>query len=193
MFHNLYEYEQLYPEHETQWQELCLPRIESRDDPRLAAIRAELAPLPETLVTQDADLHLVVDGKRIDATKQDPKTWTFELPAAASSIRLVSNKTRPSLVRASSDRRLLGVCVRGLSVSTGETTTAIAMAAGELTQGFYAAEQSGSGDTWRWTNGDAELPVGLIGKTGEPSATVVLTVTATTLATYLRDKDQAAA
>src|SRR5579871_4619649 len=49
-------------------------------------------------LTDDADLHLVVDGARIDAAAVEGNMVRFELPAAPSSVRIVSRSAIPSAI-----------------------------------------------------------------------------------------------
>ena len=118
--------------------------------------------------TPDPDLHLVVDGRTVRpltsqgdvAGDQSARKISFVVPDGAVSVRLVSRRAIPVDARPwQDDPRLLGVAVRSLMLRdrTGETVVGADHPA--LTDGWHAAEYSADGATWRWTRGDADLPI----------------------------------
>ena len=104
-----------------------------------------------------ADLHLVVDGRRLDPQVRGLSA-RFLVPAGAQTVWLVSNTGVPARVLGSSDERVLGVCLAALAVQDGfAEPRPIAVDDERLRLGFHRAES----DTLRWTAGRARLPAEL--------------------------------
>jgi hypothetical protein len=104
------------------------------------------------------DLHLVVDGVRIDPVVHG-LTARFTIPAAAEDTWLVSTTARPCDVTESDDRRQLGVCLTGLTIDQGfGDRSIVALDDPLLGVGFHDVENSR-----RWTAGRARLPAALLG------------------------------
>jgi glycosyltransferase involved in cell wall biosynthesis len=106
-------------------------------------------------VTTDPDLHLVVDGERLDAIVAGD-TWRFGLPepraGAPRTVRLRSRHMRPLWDNPDSpDIRRLGVAVTGLMLDGARVDEADP----RRVCGWHAAEPG-----WHWTDGDATLAVG---------------------------------
>jgi hypothetical protein len=127
-------------------------------------------------LTDDPDLHLVVDGKRIDAEAPDDMVRVFTLPAAFRRVRIVSRSAVPEELGVTRDPRALGVALRRLVVRQSTWFRRIDIADPALSSGFHAYEAEGR---IRWTDGDAELPVSLLaGRAGRLE--LVLHLAATT-------------
>jgi hypothetical protein len=124
--------------------------------PLVEAIRERLAARAEALGwtrTSDLDLHLVVDGQRIEPTI-DGDLARFILPAEAGEARLVSRTFVPGR-----DRRRLGLRIKGLTVSDGlRLNREVPLEA--IAEGAYTLEHDDQ-RLWRWTDGDAVLPASL--------------------------------
>jgi hypothetical protein len=120
--------------------------------------------LPEPgATTGDPDLVLRIGGRVVRPVHVTDQTFTFVLPAINEPIRLQSRSASPADVRPwLSDDRELGVAVGQIIVRRGEEVETIACDHPALTEGWWPAEQEGL-TQWRWTNGDAVLPVRLIG------------------------------
>ncbi len=101
------------------------------------------------VMTEDADLHLVVDGK-IVRPEIDGRVYRFALPDNAASVRLMSRHGVPAqMFDANSDHRRLGVAVAALHVDD------VAQDLGDIAeQGWHSAEAG-----WRWTDGAATIKV----------------------------------
>lgn len=107
-------------------------------------------------MTDDADLHLLVDGKRVEADKGSPTV--FSLAAAPQSIRIVSRAVVPQEIGFARDSRCLGVALRSISVRQSDEIR-LAMAHDDrLTLGFHGYEAD---NDFIWTDGYAELPTDL--------------------------------
>ena len=163
MFSNVLEYAELgLPVGDT---EPCLPVVS--EGPALVAIRSQLAARAEACgfgATLDADLHLLVDGSAVYPSAVERGTYSFDIARPTSDIRIVSRSVVPADIDpACADRRRLGVALAGLSISGGGL--AVDMLAGEsrLVDGFHPTEGQS-----RWTNGNAGLPVAMLGLMAGP-------------------------
>jgi hypothetical protein len=110
-------------------------------------------PLPP--LTDDPDLHLVVDGTRVDAEVRQGSVYVFRLPPNPASVVIASRVGVPSELGIARDPRSLGVALRRLAVRQGAKFMLFDAADERLTVGFHAYEADGR---LRWTDGHAELP-----------------------------------
>jgi hypothetical protein len=109
-------------------------------------------------LTDDADLHLLVDGVRIDAARQEGQMHVFRLPPGAAYVRIRSRDAVPAELGLARDFRSLGVALRWIEISEGARVTLIEADDDRLVDGFHYYEPDGN---LRWTDGDARLPDGL--------------------------------
>jgi Hint domain-containing protein len=151
----------------------CLPFVES--GPQLAAVRRRLI---EGIVAQgwtishDPALHLVVNGGVVRPAAVEGDVYRFELPATVRDLRIVSRTHAPGGVSPDNeDMRRLGVCLGGIALAGDGETREIAIDNPALDAGFRPVETNGS-VSWRWTDGDARLPAGLL--TGPARGTLEL-------------------
>jgi hypothetical protein len=122
-----------------------------------AEARGLIAPSVET--TQDPELCIVAGGKRIAPLSQAGGRYTFMVPATDGEVRLSSRTATPSMLRPwIEDRRSLGVMVQQVVVKSDQDHEVIAMDDPRLAKGWWAAEGD-SATIWRWTGGEATLPV----------------------------------
>lgn len=140
-----------------------------------ARTEAEVAPLWETLahralglgyslslpaVTDDPAPRILADGVVLSPLGETRLGWRFAVPAGARSLRLLSRSFVPADTRpCAGDWRRLGVAVGDIVVQSGDTRRRIALDGPELGRGWHAIERAGDA-TWRWTDGDAALPIG---------------------------------
>jgi hypothetical protein len=110
---------------------------------------------PGMTLRDDPDLHLVVDGRRLDAVSRHGEAYVFRLPAVAHSVRIVSRAAAPAELGVARDPRVLGVALRGITLLQGSRCRTIEMTDPALSEGFHAFEP---GNGLRWTDGDAALP-----------------------------------
>jgi hypothetical protein len=127
-------------------------------------------------LTDDADLHLLVDGRRVDASRQEGQMHVFRLPMGAACVRIRSRDAVPAELGLARDFRSLGVAVRWIEISEGARVTLIDADDDRLVDGFNSYEPDGD---LRWTNGDARLPDGLF-TAGSRAVEVVVYVALTT-------------
>lgn len=122
---------------------------------RLAARALELG--WEKVENPLADLHLVVDGRRIEAEVQGLSAC-FLVPATAKTIWLTSETSIPVDIGLPSDLRALGVCIGRLVVDDGfGSPRTIMVDDPRLCVGFHHLEEGPQ----RWTAGRARLPADL--------------------------------
>jgi len=91
-------------------------------------------------LTEDPDLHLLVDGQRVDCVRQDNRTFVFPLPANPQAVRIVSRDAVPAELGLVRDPRALGIALRRATLRHGNGTTVIEAADGRLTDGFHGYE-----------------------------------------------------
>jgi len=138
--------------------ETCVPLV--FEGAALQAAKLALRERAEVLgytMTDDADVHVLFDGERIDPVRLGAQRVAFMLPADGSSIELRSRSFVPAQVRAdSTDGRSLGLRVLRLQID-GEIALDDAAAFGS---GWYPLESDSMGLRWRWTRECVPLPAG---------------------------------
>ena len=127
-------------------------------------------PRPALRLTDDPDLHLVIDGQRVDAVAHWGTACVFPLAARAGSVRIVSRAGAPAELGTARDPRTLGVAVRRVVVREGSRFHSIEASDAALSDGFHAFEPEIG---LRWTDGDAGLPTALFRSLPAPAELVV--------------------
>ena len=112
-------------------------------------------PRPGWVLTDEPELHLLVDGRRIEPSDRLTRHARFHVNAPAASIRLCSRAASPEELGIARDPRILGVPVQRITVWQDEASHAVEAADARLQQGFHAFEPAGA---CRWTDGEAVLP-----------------------------------
>jgi hypothetical protein len=113
---------------------------------------------PGFQLTDDRDLHLRIDGHRIEPSARHDRTYCFPIPARPASVRIVSRAGVPAELGVARDPRSLGIAVRQIAVHRGSRLQVMHAADALLTEGFHAFEPD---DGLRWTDGDATVPATL--------------------------------
>lgn len=122
------------------------------------------------VVSDEPDFHLVIDGRPIHPSRVDGKVYRFELPGDLHDLRVVSRCHVPSFANPDNDdMRRLGVCLSSIVLHADGVTREIALSDPALGEGFHPLESNGEA-TWRWTDGDARLPVALLDRAAASSA-----------------------
>jgi hypothetical protein len=112
-------------------------------------------------VTDDPDLCLIVNGRRIDAASRYGSAYIFPMAGAVESVRIASRSGVPAELGLARDPRCLGVAVRRIALRQGSRFKVIDAADAALAAGFYEYEAD---NDYRWTDGDAEVPAELFGE-----------------------------
>jgi hypothetical protein len=113
-------------------------------------------PRPGLPLTDDPDLHLVVDGVRVDAAERQGPVSVFRLAGRPASVRVASREAVPAELGLARDARSLGVALRRVAVRQGTKFVVLKADDPRLADGFHAYEAE---KNLRWTDGNAALPV----------------------------------
>jgi hypothetical protein len=114
---------------------------------------------PGLPVTAEPDLHVVVDGQRVDSSVNAAGVYRFNLPPRAKRVRVVSRAGVPAELGLARDERPLGIALHRIVLRQGTQERLIEAADPTLTEGFHDFEAANG---LRWTNGDAVLPTALL-------------------------------
>jgi hypothetical protein len=106
-------------------------------------------------LTTDPDLHLFVDGDRLNAIEHRDGIYVFRLRSRPRTARLISRAAIPQELGVARDPRMLGVAVRRIVLAQAQRQKVIETDAALLTDGYHAFEPA---DGIRWTNGNAVVP-----------------------------------
>jgi autotransporter passenger strand-loop-strand repeat protein len=116
---------------------------------RLDALAGPRAPIA---TTTDPDLHLLVDGVRVDACAVDGGLHVFRLAQKPGTLRIVSRSAVPAELGRSADQRRLGVALSRIVLRTAGVSVALGPEICLAEHGFHKPEAKHF-----WTNGDAQL------------------------------------
>jgi hypothetical protein len=140
--------------------ESCAPLV--WDGAELEAARSFLLDRARQLgfrLTDEPDLHLVVDGRRLGPEAIRGSVHHFVLPGDAAEVVIASRAAVPQETHdVHADGRRLGVMLQRIRFSQPGRACEVAVAALPDGDGFHALEQEGGG-CWRWTDGRARLAV----------------------------------
>ena len=125
---------------------------------------------PGVPLTDNPDIHLRVDGVRVDPTERVGDFVVFGLRSVPVSVWLVSRAASPQELGLARDSRSLGVAVRRIRVCQGSLCREIGATDPLLADGFHDAEAD---HAFRWTNGMALLPAKLFADMNGPSDVIV--------------------
>ena len=124
-------------------------------------------PRPGLRLTEDPDLHLLVDGHRVEAASR-LGAYVFRLPSRVSltrgslirpfPVRIVSRAGAPAELGLARDPRVLGVALRRIALHQGMRCRVIEAEDPVLAEGFHGFEPDNG---LRWTDGDAAVPAAL--------------------------------
>ena len=110
-------------------------------------------------LTHEPDLHLLVDGKRVDAITRSDSEYAFRFTATPRHVRIRSRAAVPQEIGTVRDERALGVALRRIVLAQPLRQRAIDAEDTSLTDGFYKFEAEHG---FRWTTGDAAIPAELL-------------------------------
>jgi hypothetical protein len=115
-------------------------------------------PRPGTPLTDEPDLHLLVDSKRIDPLERTAGRCAFRLPPRPHAVRVRSRSAVPQELGTARDDRCLGVSLRRIVLAQAKRQKSLGADAATLADGWHKYEAA---DALRWTDGDAALPASL--------------------------------
>ena len=115
--------------------------------------------IPTPTMIANPDLHIMVDGKRVQPTSDRNSRHVFMVPAGARSITLNSRFCIPAdkMVPGQRDTRRLGVRVDWMAIRSSTSETILPADHPGLRQGWNDVERDGTA-MWRWTDGAATIP-----------------------------------
>jgi microcystin-dependent protein len=108
--------------------------------------------------TADPDLHLLVDGQRLDGRYMGGGVHTFRLAKPPTTIRVASRAAAQDALGLARDPRLLGVALRQVRVWHRRHLSVLEANDPQWREGCHAFEPDNG---FRWTNGNALLPASL--------------------------------
>lgn len=129
-------------------------------------------------MTDDPDLHLMIDGRRVDAAERQGMSVVFRLPGRPGPVHLVSRDAAPAELGLLRDPRSLGVALREVRLRQGSREVVIGAEDPRLVEGFHPYEADCD---LRWTNGFAALPVEAFADLDEGPVELAVLLGATTL------------
>ena len=106
-------------------------------------------------LTDDPDLHLLVNGIRVDALERHNAMYAFRLDARPRNVMIRSRAAAPQELGLARDPRSLGVAIRRIVLAQPRRQWAIEADSPSLDSGFHSFERENG---IRWTNGDATIP-----------------------------------
>jgi hypothetical protein len=117
--------------------------------------------------TDDPDLHLRMDGKRIDAAMAAGAHFLFHRPEGTQfhDVRIKSRAAAPDVLGSRRDPRRLGVALQSVTVFAGPQHLTIRASDDRLVDGFHCYEPE---IDIRWTDGNAVLPDALFNRFDQP-------------------------
>jgi hypothetical protein len=110
--------------------------------------------------TEDPDLHLLVDGRRIDGAWHGTREFHADLPAGARSLAIASRAAAQDELGYFRDPRCLGVAIASILLWRGNTHIVIPASEPSLRLGFHEYEPA---EDCIWTNGQAIIPAEFLG------------------------------
>jgi hypothetical protein len=157
-FNNGADYAALHPDLDPKsWEDACAPRVMA--GPQLTEVKERLIAQADALgyhVIDDADLHLIVDGARLEPSHTAGQRRWFMVPAGARDILLNSNSGVPmQLIAGHGDGRCLGVAVSEFKID------GVAQTVEQVFAGNPYPIETHNELNWIWTNGSASLAMAM--------------------------------
>jgi hypothetical protein len=128
-------------------------------------------------MTDDPDLHLIVDGKRVDIAERRGQVRVFRLAYRPEKVAIASREVVPAEFWLARDPRSLGVALRRIVVRQSAGIATVLADDDRLADGFHGYEAK---DDLRWTNGYANLPAQLLAGLACGGMEIVLTLAGAT-------------
>jgi hypothetical protein len=109
--------------------------------------------------TSVSELRLAVAGREILPSSVTGGQYVFVVPLKADAVQVMSRSADPSDIRPwLDDRRRLGVSISRIVLKDGRDVSEIPVDHPALGSGWHDTESDGQ-QLWRWTNGNARLPI----------------------------------
>ncbi|MEA2737570.1 MAG: hypothetical protein QOH05_877, partial [Acetobacteraceae bacterium] len=131
---------------------------------------------PNFPVTDDPNLHLIVNGETVNATRRRDGSHVFALKHRPETVSIVSRDAVPAELGLARDFRSLGVAVKQIIVRQSARERTLQADDERLTDGFHPFEPHNG---FRWTNGAATVPSALFADFEGPTE-LVMAVAGTT-------------
>ena len=129
---------------------------------------------PEIVTTDEPDLSLVANGRRFRPVSAQADRFVFVLPEGVTSVRVASRACPPAEVNPwLEDWRQLGVAVSRILIRGHADYVELPVDHPALAEGWHAVEAEGRA-MWRWTAGNAILPIETCGISSDGPITVEL-------------------
>ena len=125
---------------------------------------------PRPPMTNDPNLHLIVDGRTVNPTARRNGFHVFALKERPETVSIMSRDTVPAELGMARDFRSLGVAVKQIMVRQGARTRAWQACDERLMDGFHPFEARNG---FRWTNGAATVPSALFADFEGPTELVM--------------------
>ena len=138
---------------------------------------------PGLPLTDEPDLHLLVNGRRMNGTPGRNGVHVFRLPASPDTVRVVSRAGAQDELGLARDPRVLGVALQRIILWRGRHPIIVEADNPTLCHGFHAFEPDNG---FRWTDGNAVLPASLFAGAGK-NCELELHVASTTHYPMLRE------
>lgn len=142
----------------------CAPVLTGGEivDAAWSRLLARSGPRPGVPLTDDPDMHLLVDGCRVDGALTNGLLRIFNLsapaPDRARNIVISSRTAAPQELGLARDPRCLGVAIHRIILLAGSDVRTVEADDPRLVNGFHDFEPDNG---FRWTDGDGELPADL--------------------------------
>ena len=148
-------------------------------------------PRPGTPTTDEPDLHLLVDGQRVDPVQRSDNKHVFRLAVRPNSVRIVSRAGAPQELGLARDPRPLGAAIQRVVLRKhGRPPQMLKADDARLTDGFHEFEPDKG---FRWTNGNASLPMSFFRGISGACFLEIDLAACTTLYSLLADVDEQSA
>jgi hypothetical protein len=122
-----------------------------------AALLARAQALGHTL-TEDAGMHIMADGKRIEPVRLNEKRMAFLLSSELSNIELRCRSCIPAQIYPdNTDQRSLGIAIERLQLDGAEVALEDEAT---FAHGWHPLERNAQGKSWRWSQERMGLPAG---------------------------------
>jgi hypothetical protein len=121
-------------------------------------------------LTEDADVHLLIDSRRLDAHEQHNGRYVFRLTGKPRGARIRSRSVVPQELGIARDPRRLGIALRRIVLVQPMRQRAIEAGDPRLSNGFHEYEKANG---IRWTTGDAAIPPELFSGVSSSSVLIV--------------------